>query len=1350
MKTKLLLLFFFGSMFCYAQDWQTSYSLLEDQFAEGEYTNVISSGNELLTKLTENGLAEDTTYVNTLYYLENAYFYTADYVQAVEVGKEEVTLCRLAYGEDHYFYQQSAYLLAILSTYTADYSIAIPNFEEVLSLMRKNNEENTEEYITIANQLAGIYDLAGSYASAKSIYEDAYSKAEAMYSMEDSIMQVWTNAISSFYLTHGMYKEAEPFFLQSLSMMEEYYGKESEMYITVMNSLGEFYLYAGWYQECADTFIEFASLCKKYFGPKSADYATALNNLAVAYEKLEENTKAEKYYLESLAIKEKVFKKESDYYALTITNLAVLYDNMGKRQDAENLFQEAIAIYKKIHGGQSENYAIALSSLASVYSGAGKNTEAEVLLKEALSIQKELLSEKSPAYITSLNNLGQIHFEMGKYDTAEKELEQVCDLRLANQGPQHPDYAISLMILASIKTAQQKYQESEQLLLKNLQVIEGQQGIWNSTYNNSLTTLAGVYLEMERYTQAEKAFDKSLIISQKTRGEMHPEHATLLNNMAQLYSELGQYQKAEEFGLKAIDIIQSAYGDNDPSLIYPATVLANVYKDQEDYKTAELYILQAKKIAEMHYESNHPNYLNAVHNLAVFYSELGNFDQAEPLYHLVASEYATVYGREHSEYLNALNSLGAFYMSKMMYARDSTQMQTYATQAEEYYLEILQIDSAFLDLKGQTFALHLNNTAELYRLMGDYVSAEPLLLQSIDNIIGLFGSDHSSLGINYNNLALLYENMGERTKAIEYYGKSIKIKEKHFGNKSMSLANSYINVGSLLGEQGDVKEAYNYFQKGLDIDTYNIDLNFSFLSSEEKLNYLKNSRYYLDLLNTFGSKHCAELAAVTELMYDVELRNKGLVLKSSNQMKEQILRSNDSALQQLYEEWTSTKKELAGQLSLPEANRLVSTDTLENKVRTIEKELNRKVFVQNDAKVQNWKEIKKSLGVAQAAVEFNYFYLQGDSVLPMYGALVVTKSTDEPIFVELCTAASLLSVIEEYGGNNLSYVNKIYGKAGNLNTELYQLIWQPLMSSLEGINEVYYAPTGLLNKVSFSALGMTDSEYLSDYFSLIQVSSTATIATPDEGIQLRDIALFGGAQYTDSATTSDIWQYLPATKVEVTQIANTFNDASLFSNLYIGKDATETQFKSLENSPASVVHVATHGFFYPDLSDYEAGELAANETEEDVRFRGGSKGYETFVKNKDPLMRSGIVFTGANNVWKDSQESEDDGVLTAYEVSNLNLSGVELVVLSACETGLGEIKGSEGVYGLQRAFKAAGVEQLVMSLWQVPDKETQAFMNQFYSHLLKSGNTQQAFRTTQEEMKQHLDPYYWGAFVLVE
>ncbi len=887
------------------------------------------------------------------------------------------------------------------------------------------------------------------------------------------------------------------------------------------------------------------------------------------------------------------------------------------------------------------------------------------------------------------------------------------------------------------------------MLLENLKVIESQQGILNGTYINNLMTLAGVYLEMGRYIESENTFNKSLEISKKLRGELHPEHATLLNNMAQLYSEMGRYEKAEVFGLQAIEIIQAAYGENDPSIIYPCTILANVYKGKEDFKTAELYILRAKKLAEMYYESNHPNYLNAVHNLAVFYYELGNYDRAEPLYQLVSEKYAEIYGKKHSEYVNSLNSLGAFYMSKMMYSKDSNQFKMYGEKATQYYTEILKIDSAVLDLKGQDFALHLNNAAEMYRLKGDYAVAEHLYLNSIENLIGLFGSNHSSLGINYNNLALLYDKMGLREKAIEYYDKAIQIKETHFGNKSVSLANSYVSLASLLGQQGKVQEAYDYFIKGFGIDTYNINLNFSFLSSEEKLNYLNNSQFYTDLLNSFGSRCKKEFPVVTTLMYDTELRNKGLVLKSSNQIKEQVLRSNDAELIKVYDDWVASKKELASQLSLPEDKRSVSVENLESNVNALEKEINRKVVVEQDGGLKNWMEVKKSLSNEQAAIEFNYFYLQGDTITPIYGALIITKTTDSPIFVELCSEASLLQILEEFGGNNLTYVNKIYGKVGNLNPQLYKLIWEPMMPILNDVKEVFYAPTGLMNKLSFSAMGISANEYLSDKFSLIQVSSTANLNDMNKLISIKDIALFGGANYSDEETITEVWNYLPATKVEVDNIAATFRSKGLPHKLYVGKDATEGQFKVLETSPSSIVHVATHGFFYPDLSDFDANELAVNEVE-DVTFRGGSKGYETFVKNKNPLMRSGIVFSGANNVWNESEEGKEDGVLTAFEASNLNLTGVELIVLSACETGLGDIKGNEGVYGLQRAFKASGASRLIMSLWQVPDNETQAFMNQFYTNLLKLNDTQLAFKATQKSMKAKFDPYYWGAFVLIE
>jgi len=185
-----------------------------------------------------------------------------------------------------------------------------------------------------------------------------------------------------------------------------------------------------------------------------------------------------------------------------------------------------------------------------------------------------------------------------------------------------------------------------------------------------------------------------------------------------------------------------------------------------------------------------------------------------------------------------------------------------------------------------------------------------------------------------------------------------------------------------------------------------------------------------------------------------------------------------------------------------------------------------------------------------------------------------------------------------------------------------------------------------------------------------------------------------------------------------------------------------------------LLHIATHGFFYPNPK-LQKQQFAERIEEGDVVFRGGrgTRGFGVlgFVMNPNPLMRSGLTFAGANQVWTDHYVSGDkDGVLTAEEVVSVDMRRAALVVLSACETGLGEIKGSEGVYGLQRAFKMAGVKYIVMSLWQVPDSETVEFMETFYSKLLKYNSIRDSFAETQNEMRQKYDPYYWAAFVLVE
>ncbi|MBK8562849.1 MAG: CHAT domain-containing protein [Saprospiraceae bacterium] len=302
-----------------------------------------------------------------------------------------------------------------------------------------------------------------------------------------------------------------------------------------------------------------------------------------------------------------------------------------------------------------------------------------------------------------------------------------------------------------------------------------------------------------------------------------------------------------------------------------------------------------------------------------------------------------------------------------------------------------------------------------------------------------------------------------------------------------------------------------------------------------------------------------------------------------------------------------------------------------------------------------------------------------------------------------------------------------------------------------------------------------ESVTLSDRFRMVRLASTRSLVVPDlTKINLtNDAVLFGGIRYELDTTTllqdtavhdllaarsgelsftyadrsvpqrGENWNYLPGTEKEVAGIRLLLDKSEFSAHVYSGENATEESFKAIgKGGSPRILHLATHGFFFPDPKNRNEGR--------------GMRGDEPVFKISDhPMIRSGLILAGGNHAWqtgKPLKPSMDDGILTAYEISQMNLSNTEIVVLSACETGLGDIQGNEGVYGLQRAFKIAGAKYLVMSLWQVPDQETSVFMTTFYKHWLEGKMTiPDAFRTTQQEMREwFINPYQWAGFVLVE
>lgn len=443
-------------------------------------------------------------------------------------------------------------------------------------------------------------------------------------------------------------------------------------------------------------------------------------------------------------------------------------------------------------------------------------------------------------------------------------------------------------------------------------------------------------------------------------------------------------------------------------------------------------------------------------------------------------------------------------------------------------------------------------------------------------------------------------------------------------------------------------------------------------------------------------------------------------------------------------------------------------ESLEEKVNVLEKAVLAESRQYNDMQQDfslRWEDIQRSLSVDDVAIEIidtQIMSLDQNSEIitdTVYRALVLGSNFKRPQIVYLCNAKDLRMQIRK----------SQYNLAG-----IQSLLWKPLEKYLKKKKSVYIAPSGLLHEVPFSA-------FENRKYSVHNVLSTKDIpqlkrkASNDNKMPLKAV-LFGGADYaleneeltTEIKTDLDIsgssitqltrgivgndsismrgqgFAYLPGSKREVQEIATILKESDWNVDLYIDKSATETKFKAYSSSSPYLLHISTHGFYYP-LANKQLSSSQDIQKENPYKI------------SDNPLMRTGLAFSGANSIWnqeKKSQENIDDGILTAYEVANMDLSNTELVVLSACKTGLGDITNNEGVYGLQRAFRMSGVQSMLVSLWDIPDDTTSEFMQQFYYLWCKSDkNTiKQAFSEAQDKLRKKYprNPERWGGFILIE
>jgi CHAT domain-containing protein len=964
--------------------------------------------------------------------------------------------------------------------------------------------------------------------------------------------------------------------------------------------------------------------------------------------------------------------------------------------------------------------------------------------QDTINDESRLVQVKTWQEADSIRNnyLGKQNFpEAKKY--AELAIELV-EKEVGDQDTLYADMTLNLMVVYYYTG---KYTEAIKCVEVEKAIREKVQGRMHPLYGECLSNLGLLYKVTGRLDEALPIIEEGVSLGRLTLGEDNPELGIRLMGLANMYTSLDKYDKALPILMESKSILAKSMGEVSDLHLSAISNLAQLYSIINDFDNALKYSLLAMEMLDKLDGKANKNYSILLNNLAELYEKMGSPDKALPLYEESVQLIKDKFGDKHVMYGRLLSNLGNF-----------NQKHGNNELAEVQLKEGLTVLDSTLGKQHILYTISLNNLGYNYLQLNQYQNGLNLLLDALKLIESSPEEHLSSVCLIYNNIGNGYESLNKTDSAIYYFNKGLSISNSVKNLRNSSNLLNY-NIAKSYDINNEFKKSYTSYNKAMDGYVQQMIKNFSFMSEEDKEGYFSLLDLQFSTFYNYAQKHAQEESKVAEDAYNLVIRNKGVLLKSSFQMRESILNSNDSILISTYEEWMKSRKKITKIYASTELVGDSLINRLEDEALRLERDLvrNSQVFAElNEVKLVDYKSVKDELNSSEVAIEF-VNYNVGDE--KYYSAFIIKNSFENPIMIKLFSESELVNVIGEFGGNNLNYIQKIYGQKNEVNKLLYDLIWSPIAPYIGKAKKVFISPSGSLHKISFAAIKTAEKKYLSDEYHIEMITSTANLVKRkstkldlSENTEESSISLYGGVKYNTDKSEQQIYSYLKGTKSEVENIGTILKSKNIKYSYYSGENASETEFKNAENF--DLIHFATHGFFFPDPSAVTEKVETNIDEETNLVFRGGSDEVsqnESFVKNTDPLMRSGLVLAGANDVWnKNRIDKVDDGMLTALEVSNMNLSTTKLVVLSACETGLGDINGTEGVYGLQRSLKMAGVNFIIMSLWQVPDKETEEFMTLFYGYLVKNKDIKKSFDKTQKVMRKKYDAYYWAAFVLME
>ena len=884
------------------------------------------------------------------------------------------------------------------------------------------------------------------------------------------------------------------------------------------------------------------------------------------------------------------------------------------------------------------------------------------------------------------------------------------------------NYAIALSDNAGLFESKEQFERQKKFLIEYVQRKDGE--ITAEERARGWVDRSEVLYATGKYKLAIGLLLGAKTVYEELQMTESIEYARTISNLSLVAHSLGRLNVAQNFGENSLDLRARLLGTESRGYAASLNNYALLKKDLGEYNEAEKLLNDAVNLNKTVVGENSMGYAITLNNQAVLNQVLGRYDEAEPLFKKALDISESFLKEKSGNYQRLQTNLALLY-------QDMGRLE----EAERLYLDAISLKEKRFGKAHPDYAHMLNTLASLYVEMGKDEEVERLLKESITIYTAKMGENSKNTASAKSDLGNFYRYKGRNEEALALLQNVAAIRKNVLGPSHPQTVQSAEDLALVNWKLGNMDRAKTIYQQVMGSTLQEIDNYFIPMSEAEKAKYWKKMRPRFQRFYAFALDAASDDPEILKGVFNLQLATKALLLNTGNKIKNEILNSGDETLKQKYNDWIDQKESLShfytySQAELQEEN--INIDSLERAANDSERYLseNSTAFKEGlNLTTVKFADVVSQLGPDEALVEIIHTY-QFTTHLTDNSQYVAMTATSDSSFPKM--------VILENGDQLEGRYYKFYNNAIHNKLEdnySYDQFWKPIEAIVGNKKKLYLSLDGIYNQINLNTLKKPSGNYLVSDHTMTLLSSSKDILrhkTASRKITEKDIILLGYPEYGGDGSIT----LLPGTKKEVENISSLLKTKRYKTTTILGAEATEGRIKGVEG--IHVLHIATHGYFLQDLNTSE----------------GKVFGINTEKAKENPLLRSGLMFTGAGETSLGVNNpvigGSDNGILTAYESMNLKLDKTNLVVLSACETGLGDVIAGEGVYGLQRSLLIAGADNLIMSLWKVDDTATQKLMTLFYRYLGDTGDIATSFRQAQTQLKkEYPHPYYWGAFVLI-